>query len=262
MYFAVIGKAVRGKSASPAMHNASFRKLGIAAEYWAIDVPPGALGCFIQIARFNLRGFNVTIPHKEEIMKHLDAASPEARAIGAVNTVAVENNLLIGYNTDASAVYHLAGAAMRGAEVLIIGAGGAARAAAFAAIKAEASRIYVVNRTYERAKTLAEEFAARFKANITPAAWGSPPKANVVINATPIYDQVVADLSEVDTYVDFVYLPTPHTKMLQESRRRGAKTIDGVELLVEQGAQAEKIWLGVDPDRTVMKDAVLKFLGL
>ncbi|MFN7106361.1 MAG: shikimate dehydrogenase family protein, partial [Pyrobaculum sp.] len=101
MYFAVIGTKVRGKSASPAMHMASFRKLGVGGEYWAVDVPREELGCFIQLARLNLKGFNITIPHKEAVLKFLDVISVEARAIGAVNTVNVERNLLIGYNTDA-----------------------------------------------------------------------------------------------------------------------------------------------------------------
>jgi shikimate dehydrogenase len=96
MYFAVIGAHVRGKSASPAMHKASFKTLGIDAEYIALDVPREELPCFLQLARLNLRGFNVTIPHKEEVMKHLDAVAADARAVGAVNTVLVERNLLVG----------------------------------------------------------------------------------------------------------------------------------------------------------------------
>ncbi len=262
MYFAVIGKAVRERSASPAMHKASFKKLGIDAEYWAIDVPREELSCFIQIARLNLRGFNITIPHKEEIVKHLDVLSTEARAIGAVNTVSNINNVLMGYNTDASAVYNLAGRYIRGADVLIIGAGGAARAALFASIKAEASKVYIMNRTYEKAKALAQEFINKFRVEIAPVPWLNTTRAKVVINATPIHNQVLADLSEADVYIEFVYTPTPFTKMVEEANRRGVRVVDGVELLVEQGAEAERIWLGVEPDKSVMKEAVLKFLRL
>ncbi|ABL88914.1 shikimate dehydrogenase [Pyrobaculum islandicum DSM 4184] len=260
MYFAVIGTHVRGKSASPAMHNASFKTLGINAVYIALDVPREELPCFLQLARLNLRGFNVTIPHKEEVVKYLDSVAADARAIGAVNTVLVERNLLVGYNTDASALYQLASSHMKGADVLIVGAGGAARAALFAAIKAEARAVYITNRTYERAEALAREFAEKFKREVK--AVRGPVKADVVINATPVYDAVVADLSGASLYVDFAYIPTPRTKMVEEAQRLGIKVIDGVDLLVEQGAQAEKIWLGVEPDRTVMKRAVLEFLGI
>jgi shikimate dehydrogenase len=259
MYFAVIGAHVRGKSASPAMHKASFKALGIDAEYIALDVPREELPCFVQLARLNFRGFNVTIPHKVEIMKYLDAVAADARAVGAVNTVLVERNLLVGYNTDAHAVYHLAGPYMKGAEVLILGAGGAARAAAFAAMKAEAKAVYIYNRTRERAETLAREFAEKFGRRVEAA--GASVKADVVINATPVHDAVLADLKGASLYVDFVYIPTPHTAMVQEAERLGVKVIDGVDLLVEQGAQAEKIWLGVEPDREVIRRAVLQFLG-
>ncbi|MFN3804998.1 MAG: shikimate dehydrogenase family protein [Pyrobaculum sp.] len=262
MYFAVIGTNVRGKSASPAMHKASFSRLGVEAEYWAINVPREELGCFIQLARLNLKGFNITIPHKEAVLKFLDVVSSEARAVGAVNTVNVERNLLFGYNTDATALYLLAGPHMRGAEVLVIGAGGAARAALFAAIKAEASRILVMNRTPERARALVEEFREKFGREVAAARWGAPVKAQVAINATPIYDESVVDVRGVSLYVDFVYTPTPYTKMLREAREAGARVVDGVELLVEQGAQAEKIWLGVEPDRAAMREAVLRFLRL
>lgn len=262
MYFAVIGTQVRGKSASPAMHTASFKALGIDAVYIAIDVPRQELGCFVQLARLNLRGFNVTIPHKEEVLKYLDRLAPDAREIGAANTVLVERNLLVGYNTDAYAVYNLAGRDMRGADVLILGAGGAARAALFAAIKAEARRIYVANRTAERAEALAKEFREKFGRPVEVAPWGSAPRADVVVNATPVHDAVLADLSGTSLYVDFVYIPTPRTKMVQEAERLGVRVVDGVDLLVEQGAEAERIWLGVDPNREVMKKAVLHFLGL
>ncbi|MEZ0319941.1 MAG: shikimate dehydrogenase [Pyrobaculum sp.] len=262
MYFAVIGWGIRNKSASPAMHKASFRALGIDAEYFAFDVPRGEVGCFVQLARFNLRGFNVTTPHKEEVVKYLDAVAAEARAVGAVNTVLVDGNLLAGYNTDAGAVYNLAGGAMRGADVLVLGAGGAARAAVFAAVKAEARRIYVANRTAERAEALAREFSERLGREVAAVPWGNAPRADVVINATPVHDASLTSLDGASLYVDFVYIPTPRTKMVEEAARLGVKVIDGVDLLVEQGALAERIWLGVEPNREVMRKAVLQFLGL
>ncbi|MFB6490308.1 MAG: shikimate dehydrogenase [Thermoproteus sp. AZ2] len=257
--FAVIGWGIRNKSASPAMHNASFKRLGVDAAYIAVDVPKGSLQCFTDLARFNLAGFNVTIPHKEEITTFLDGVTADARAVGAVNTVKVERNLLVGYNTDYLAVYRLAGRYMAGSSVLILGAGGAARAAAFAAIKAEASEIVIANRTLERAEALAKEFAEKFGVRARAVGLGGAPRADVVINATPIYDKVLADLSDAKAYVEYVYNP-PETAMLAKAKELGLAVIDGVDILVEQGAAAEEIWLGVGPDRGVMREAVLEFL--
>ncbi len=259
--FAVIGERVRNKSASPAMHNASFKALRLDAAYVAIDVPRGELGCFAQLARFNLRGFNVTMPHKEEIAKYLDGVAMDARAVGAVNTVKVERNLLVGYNTDYMAVYRLAGKLMEGARVLVVGAGGAARAAIYAAVKAGASEIAIANRTKERAEALASEFSAKFGVRARGFGLGEAPRADVVVNATPVHDSVLAPLDEAKAYVEFVYNP-PRTAMAKLAEELGVKVIDGVEILVEQGAAAEEIWLGVKPDRGVMRKAVLEFLGI
>lgn len=259
--FAVIGERVRDKSASPAMHNASFKALGVDAVYIAIDVPRGELGCFAQLARFNLRGFNVTIPHKEEITKYLDGVVMDARAVGAVNTVKVERNLLVGYNTDYLAVYRLAGRFMKGARVLVLGAGGAARAAVYAAVKAEAAEITIANRTKEKAAALASEFSTKFGAKAAGVGLNEVPRADVVINATPIHDAVLAPLDEAKAYVEFVYNP-PRTAMVKLAEELGVRVVDGVDILVEQGAAAEEIWLGVSPDKGVMREAVLRFLGV
>jgi len=258
--FAVIGWNIRGKSASPAMHNASFRKLGINAVYISLDIPRSHLGDFLNIARFNFRGINVTIPHKEGAIGFLDVVTAEARATGAVNTISINRNLLIGYNTDAIALYNLLKGDLNGSRVLILGAGGAARAAAYAAIKGNASTIYISNRTPERAENMAKSFE-KFGVDVRVAKWGERIGADVVINATPVWDAILADLSNVNTYVEFVYSPTPETAMVKRARELGIRVIDGVDILVEQGYHAEKIWLGVEPDKGIMKRAVLEFLG-
>jgi shikimate dehydrogenase len=260
LYFAVIGERVREYSASPAMHSASFRALGIDAEYIAIDVPREELACFARLARWNFRGFNVTMPHKEEIVRYLDSLSEEAGATGAVNTVAVEGGVMTGYNTDAQALLGLAGRYMEGADVLVLGAGGAARAAVYAAITARARAVYVANRTEGRAVALARKFSERFGCEVRAVPWGARVRAAVVINATPVHDAVIADLSGASLYIDLVYAPSPRTRMVEEAGRLGIKVIDGVDVLVEQGALAERVWLGVEPDRGVMREAVLKFL--
>jgi shikimate dehydrogenase len=259
--FAVIGDRVRRYSASPAMHNASFKSLGVDAYFIAVDVPKHGLSCFVDLARFNLAGFNVTIPHKEEIAKYLDGVVMEARAVGAVNTVKVERNLLVGYNTDYLAVYRLAGRYMEGGRVLVLGAGGAARAAVYAAVKAGAAEVVVANRTRERAESLAKEFSERFGARIRGVGLGDVGRADVVVNATPVHDMVLAPLDGARAYVEFVYNP-PKTAMVALAEELGVAVVDGVDILVEQGAAAEEIWLGVKPDRSVMRRAVLEFLGV
>ncbi|CCC82369.1 shikimate dehydrogenase family protein [Thermoproteus tenax] len=258
--FAVIGQGVRAKSASPAMHNASFRRLGVDAHYLAIEVPAHSLRCFTDLARLNLAGFNVTIPLKELILEHLDGVNMEARAIGAVNTVKVERNLLVGFNTDFQAIYRLAGKYIEGGRVLILGAGGAARAALYAAIKAGAAEIVVANRTRERALELAREFAEKFGRSIRGQELANLPKADVVVNATPVHDRVLAPLDGARAYVEYVYNP-PRTAMVELAESLGVSVVDGVSILVEQGAIAEEIWLGVNPDREIMRRAVLDFLG-
>ncbi|MEZ0248998.1 MAG: shikimate dehydrogenase [Thermoproteus sp.] len=259
--FAVIGQHVRSSSASPAMHNAAFRALGVDALYIAVDVPKPSLSCFVELARFNLSGFNVTIPLKEEIIRYLDGVVMEARAVGAVNTVKVERNLLVGYNTDYMAVYRLAGRYMEGGRVLVLGAGGAARAAVYAAVKAGANEVVVANRTKEKAAALAKEFSDRFGVKTAGVGLDEAPRADVVINATPVHNEVLVPLEGAKAYVEFVYNP-PRTAMLAAALDLGIKVVDGVDILVEQGAAAEEIWLGVKPDREVMKKAVLRFLGV
>ena len=259
--FAVIGERVRRHSASPAMHNASFRSLGVDAYYIAVDVPKHGLSCFADLARFNLAGFNVTIPHKEEVIKYLDGVTMDARAVGAVNTVKVERNLLVGYNTDYLAVYRLAGRHMEGGRVLVLGAGGAARAAIYAAVKAGAAEIVVANRTKEKAESLAREFSGRFGVRIEGVGLDGVRRADVVVNATPVHDSVLAPLDGARAYVEFVYNP-PRTAMAKLAEELGAAVVDGVDILVEQGAAAEEIWLDVKPDRSVMRSAVLEFLGV
>ena len=225
--FAVIGGSVRGRSASPSMHNASFSSRGVDAVYIAVDVPSDSLSSFIGFARYGLDGFNVTMPHKEAVMPLLDSVEDEAVEVGAVNTVVNAGGRLIGRNTDALALLRLVN--FRGRSVLIIGAGGAAHAAAWAASKGGANRLAVMNRTRERGTLL----AARFGAEVVD--WGASAKGfDVVINATPVSDAVITRLEPGQTYVEFVYNP-PRTAMIRHAEEVGAEVVDGVSILVEQG---------------------------
>ncbi len=255
LQFAVIGGNVRARSASPYMHMAAIRRLGLDAVYSAYDVEEQNLDWFLTFARKNLDGFNVTIPLKEAVRAKVDWLSPEAAGSGSVNTVAVRKGMLFGYNTDVVALLKLAGDSMSGRHVLVLGAGGAARAAIYAARESEAAAVYVANRNYERAAKLAEEFRA------VAVPWGSRPRdVDVVINATPVHDRPLVDLSGVGLYVEFVYNP-PETAMLEIARRRGLQIVDGVSILVEQGAEAFKIWTALEPDRDAMREAVSRFLA-
>ncbi len=255
LQFAVIGGNVRERSASPYMHMAAIMRLGIDAVYSAYDVEEPQLGWFLEFARRNLDGFNVTIPLKEAMKARIDELAPEAAGSGAVNTVAVRGGRLVGHNTDVLALLRLAGHALSGRGVLVLGAGGAARAAIYAARESGASAIYVANRSPERAARLAGEFGAR------AVPWGSmPPDVEVVVNATPVHDRAVVDLRGAKHYIEFVYNP-PETAMLGRARELGLCVVDGVSILVEQGAEAFRIWTDMEPDRDAMRAAVLRFLG-
>ena len=251
--FAVIGGSVRGRSASPSMHNASFAARGVDAVYVAFDVPSSSLRGFVEFARYGLSGFNVTMPHKEAIVELLDSVEGEASEIGAVNTVVNVGGRLVGRNTDALALLKLVD--FRGRSVLVIGAGGAAHAAVWAAVKGGAARVTVMNRTRERGEALARKFGAEI------VDWGSPAdKFDVIVNATPVSDQVLVRLRRGQTYVEFVYNP-PRTAMIDHAEAVGASVVDGVSILVEQGAIAEELW-GIEPDRGAMMSAAKRFLGL
>ena len=159
-HFAVIGDPI-GHSRSPLMHNAAFRALGIDADYTAIHVTREGLPEFLQKARTNLNGFNITVPHKNAVIPFLDGITPRAALAGSVNTVSVRDGKLFGDTTDGvgleRAVLEVFGLPLKGANVCILGCGGVVRALVFHLADAGCARIRILNRTAEKAALLTSE---------------------------------------------------------------------------------------------------------
>jgi len=248
----VIGDPI-AHSLSPLLHGYFIREHGLPAAYHAFRVRPADLGAAIAGARaLGFRGLNVTLPHKQAVMAHLDAIEPVAQQVGAVNMVIFKADRTIGTNTDVPGLLRSlqqAGVQLQGQAVFIIGAGGAARAAAFAARSAGARALHIANRTAEKAVGLAREVGA--EAAALDAVQQLPPGA-VVIQATPVGMHPAVDACVLPAsrfrgdlvYVDLVYNPL-ETKFLRLARQAGAKTVDGLGMLIHQGILSLERWLGV-----------------
>ena len=267
----LIGHPV-GHSFSPIMHNAAFKDKGLNYVYVAFDVLPENLKYVIDGAKaLGIVGFNVTIPHKIKIMKYLDEIDKDAKLIGAVNTIKIEEGKAIGYNTDGigarKALEEEIGK-VKDKNIVIFGAGGAARAVAFELAKD--NNITIANRTVEKAEALAKEISEKLNKK-----FGEEVKfsgldidldgIDIIINATPIgmYPNVDVEpivkaekLREDMVVMDLIYNPL-ETVLLKEAKKVNAKTINGLGMLIYQGAVAFKIWTGVEPNIEVMKNAII-----
>lgn len=257
--FGIFGDPV-AHSLSPAMQNAAFRVMGLDACYIPFRITKDLLGdAILGASAMGFGGLNLTIPLKE---KALEVVLPDdlAAAIGAVNTVSFGKEI-VGHNTDglgAVTALETAGVKIKGSKVLLIGAGGAARAIAYTLAK-EGSEISIANRNHERAKELARSIQAE--------GYGLEelerlvPEADVVINATSVgmkeSDPRIFDgnlLHKGQTVFDIVY--NRETEMLRDAAKAGATAIDGVMMLVYQGAKAYEIWTGLKAPVDVMEKAV------
>lgn len=256
----VIGHPIT-HSLSPAIHNAALRACGLPETYAALDVPADRLVETVALLRDpDVGGCNVTVPHKQAVMPLLDELSPEAARIGAVNTVAHRSGRLVGYNTDAAgflASLRQVGVEAAGLRVVLLGAGGAARAIAFALVDAGVERLSIANRDAARAQRLADAVrrAARVGQEIEalelrPEALAAPlGAAQLVVNATSAgMDGATSPLPpplvpSAGVACDIIYNP-PETPFLRSARAAGARTINGLGMLVHQAAEAFTIWTG------------------
>lgn len=269
----IIGDPV-GHSLSPRMHNAAFRKMGLNFLYVPFHITPKGLASFVrQATRWQMAGFNVTIPHKERILSHLDWISPKARTIGAVNTVEIRNGRLEGHNTDADG-YRLSlqkdlGFHLARKTAVVFGAGGAARAVVFALARAGARKITILNRTPDKARRLATEFSRLFPKVVWASAPLRPmemrkcfPAADLVVNTTSVglqgsrFSKIPwKALPRKAIVSDLVYRPRM-TPLLKDARKKGLRTHTGEGMLLHQGALAFRLWTGKTPDVSVMKQAI------
>lgn len=266
--FAVIGDPI-DHSLSPNIHNAAFNALGMDCTYIAYRIPRGELKEGIEsLKQIKISGFNVTIPHKVEMMKYIDEASEECKTIGAVNTVTNENGKLIGHNTDMGGFLEpikKRNIAMKNEDVLLLGAGGAARAIVAGFAKEGAHKITIANRTKERGQELAK-FAASFgmesDETTLDEAGRNAGKYRFIVNATsvglknepsPISTNAIGSQNIV---YDIIYMPM-NTDFITQSKKNSATVIYGYEMLLGQACLAFETWHKVKAPYDAMKKVLL-----
>ena len=263
-------------SQSPEMHLAAAAALGLELEYLRFGVPPEKLSQAVEEKhRLGVDGYNVTVPHKEAMLALLEEVAPEARAIGAVNTVTRQGGRYIGHNTDARGLVRSlreADVALRNSRVVILGAGGAARAAVVGLAAVKAEEIAVLARRPEQAGALVDALESVLPCALEAGAICEADryfsKANLVIQATsatlesnPQALQFASGLpfellSSEATVLDMVYRPL-RTAVLAHAEAQGCRTVDGLGMLLHQGALAFEMWTGIRPPLRVMRDALL-----
>lgn len=257
--FAVLGESL-AHTWSPPIHNTLFRQAGLDAVYLPVTVPKDRLASAVDVLRDCFAGFNVTIPYKEQIMPLLDEVDEAARACGAVNTVENRGGRLIGHITDGLGMLRAireGGINPSGADVLILGGGGAARVAAYEFLKL-GGRVTLAVRSAEKGEQLVRELADVQKdgrSRIAAAALHDLHDGNavhdVLINCTPVgmYPNVndcpvdEAVIARCGAVFDAVYNPRI-TKLLNSARRRGIPAVEGLGMLFYQAVEAEKYWFG------------------
>lgn len=258
---AVIGEPVR-HSLSPALHNAAFSHCGLDWVYVALPVGEGRGADAVDAMRvFGLDGLSVTMPHKQAVAAAVDELSPAARMLGAVNCVQRVGDRLVGHNTDGAGLVaslrHQLGFQPEGAEVVVLGAGGAA-AAASAALVDDGARVTIVNRSRQRAETLASAIGDGATAGETH----DVKRASLVVQATPLGmgsdDALPIDpglLSSHQLLVDLIYHPL-ETPLIAQARSRGVRAVNGVGMLLFQAGLQFTLWTERPAPIDVMAEAV------
>jgi len=262
-------------SKSPQMHEAAARALGIALRYERFEVAPEGLAKAVRAKHAAvIDGYNVTVPHKVAIMSLIDEVAPAAQSIGAVNTVVRRGGRYLGHNTDALGFVRSleeAGVQLSGARVVVLGAGGAARAAVVGLADAGAAEIRVLSRRPEQGEALCRSLADAVGCGLEAAPLGEAGRhfggASLLVQATSATlesnaeAQAFADslpieaLPEGAAVVDMVYKPL-ETTLLARAKARGLATVDGLGMLLHQGAIAFEMWTGFEPSLDVMRSAL------
>jgi len=256
------------------MHNAAFKRLGLDAIYLVFEVAPKGLGDAIAAIRgLGIAGINVTIPHKEAVIKYLDDLSQEAKLIGAVNTIVNKNGKLTGHNTDVFGFIKALKEDLkfdpRGKNIFILGAGGAAKAVAFGLAQKGAKRIVLTDVADEKALELACDVELKTNCACLALPCGSPGikemilNSQLLVNATPC-GMKDADPAAIDPKLlhkglavfDLVY--NKNTKLIKAAKRMGLRASGGLDMLLYQGARAFELWTGKKAPVEVMRKALKK----
>ena len=250
------------RTLSPVINGAAFEALGLPWTYLAWPVPPQELAAAVAGLRvLGAIGANVTMPHKGAVIGMLDEVSEEARRIGAVNTIARRGDALVGHNTDVAgfiAALERAGAEVAGRTVVVLGAGGAARAVVTALARMQAHEVAVCAR-----RAHAAESVAALGAGGRPASWEERRRlaegAEIIVNTTPLSAAGEDPLEGVrfeaeQVVVDLVYTPL-ETRLLGRARTEGAQVVDGLGMLLAQAAESVRIWSGIEAPIEIMRHA-------
>lgn len=266
--YAVIGDPI-DQSLSPTIHNSAFRELNLDCTYIAYRVPKGELIEGVEsLKKIKISGFNVTIPHKVEMVKLLDSVDEDCSVIGAANTVSYENGKLKGYNTDMDGFLDpikKKEIPIKDSNVLLLGAGGAARAIVAACAKEKAKKITIANRTLQNANTMvqfAHKIGIDANAITIDQVGDTAPDYNFIVNSTSVGMKDESSListkkiNEKSVVYDIVSKPI-NTNLIKESKKNGATVIYGYEMLLGQAVRAFKIWHGIDAPYEAMKKAIL-----
>jgi shikimate dehydrogenase len=271
----IIGHPIE-HSMSPIMHNVILKELNLDYVYLAFNVYPNDLKLAVKAFKtLNIKGINVTIPFKEKIIKYLDEIDPIGQKIGAINTIKNEDGYLIGRNTDADGskkAIRKSGYDISGRNVLIIGAGGAARAVSYSLANI-VNKITILNRTEKRAEKLTRELKQNFgvktvsKEILLNNLKEETEKADILINTTPIgmypyvnQSLIPKEFLHEDLFVfDVVYNPL-ETKLIKDAIECGCKTLGGLDMLIYQGASAFEWWTNKKPNINIMKKKLVEFI--
>ncbi|OPJ55616.1 shikimate dehydrogenase [Alkalithermobacter paradoxus] len=269
----LIGHPVK-HSFSPNIHNHLFKKYNLNYAYICFDVESNKLKSAIDgIRSLGIKGANVTIPHKTEVIKYLDEISPSAKLIGAVNTIKNENGKLIGYNTDgigfAKSILD-EGYNIKGKNIMILGSGGGSKGIAVQMALSGCSFIHIKNRTLDNAKNLCQILKQNFDIKVKYSNMKITEEElndiDIIINTTPIGMTPNIDQCPIDTNIspkrdvlvcDIVYNPR-ETQFIQWAKKRGLKSIGGIYMLINQALESFNIWTGVKCDEYDTKEILQK----
>ena len=272
---AIIGDPVE-HSLSPVIHNAAFKELGLNLVYMAFTVTTKELKTAIMGARsLGLIGLNVTMPHKNAVMNYIDEVDATAKGIGAVNTILSNHGKLIGYNTDgngAMIALQENGVDPEGKKLVLLGAGGAAKAIAYHASQ-DVDELVILNRSPEKAIKLDEALPKSFRKKVKTGRLSFTvlkeelKEADILINATSVGMHPNVDISPVPSsllrcdlcVMDIIYSPL-ETRLVLDAKSLGAKVVSGLEMLIYQGAVAFEIWTNCSAPIEVMRNAALSEL--
>lgn len=275
----LIGHPIK-HSYSPFIQNFALEQMNLDYIYLPFDVPAENLKAAVNgVLALGLKGLNVTLPHKEKIIKFLDELSEEASVIGAVNTIVNDHGKLMGYNTDAYGILETLlpfKEKISGTKMTVIGAGGSARAVIYTLLRYfKPEEVNIINRTQQKADSLANDFALKMRYDSFHTFELFPPdnaetlrNSKLIINSTtmgmyPDVEDTITDIddsfNEEQIVFDLIYNPTK-TKFLKTAEMQGAKVVGGLKMLISQAAKSFKLWTGIEMPVEVIVDSLQEYI--